>query len=88
MPVASLRRKSELLSFPEAASVGVAFAAAWLGVIRSAALQTGETLVVIGAPGGGGSAGVQIGHAAGARVIGVDVAPHWPATLSQSCKFI
>jgi NADPH:quinone reductase-like Zn-dependent oxidoreductase len=75
VPVASLRRKPERLSFAEAASVGVTFAAAWLGVIRSAALQAGETLVVIGARGGVGSAGVQIGHAAGARVIGVDVAP-------------
>jgi NADPH2:quinone reductase len=77
VPVRSLRRKPKALSFVQAASVGVTFAAAWLGIVRCTRLQAGETLVVIGASGGVGSAAVQIGHAIGARVIGIDIAePH------------
>lgn len=71
VPVASLRRKPAQLSYEQAASIGVNFAAAWLGVVEYAKLREGETLVVIGAGGGVGGAGVQIGHASGARVIGI-----------------
>ncbi|MDR3516340.1 MAG: zinc-binding alcohol dehydrogenase family protein [Azospirillaceae bacterium] len=77
VPVASLRRKPATLSHAEAASIGVNFAAAWLGVVDYARLAAGETLVVIGAAGGVGGAAVQIGHRIGARVIGIDrAAPH------------
>ena len=72
VPIASLRRKPTRLSHAEAASIGVNFAAAWLGVADYAALQTDETLVVIGAGGGVGGAAVQIGRRIGARVIGID----------------
>lgn len=72
VPIASLRRKPSTLSHAEAASIGVNFAAAWLGVADYAALKTGETLVVIGAGGGVGGAAVQIGRRIGARVIGID----------------
>jgi NADPH:quinone reductase-like Zn-dependent oxidoreductase len=72
VPGASLRKKPARLSFAQAASAGVTFVAAWLGVIDYAALRPGETLVVIGAAGGVGGAAVQIGRWTGARVIGVD----------------
>jgi NADPH2:quinone reductase len=72
VPVASLRRKPARLSFDEAASIGVTFMAAWCGTIEAAALQPGETLAVIGAGGGVGSAVAQIARRLGARVIGVD----------------
>ena len=72
VPVASLRRKPKALSHAEAASIGVNFAAAWLGVADYAALKAGETLVVIGVGGGVGGAAVQIGRRIGARVIGID----------------
>jgi len=72
VPVASLRRKPSTLSHAEAASIGVNFATAWLGVADYAALKAGETLVVIGAGGGVGGAAVQIAHRLGARVIGID----------------
>jgi NADPH:quinone reductase len=72
VPISSLRRKPTTLSHAQAASVGVTFMAAWLGVVSYAQLKAGETLVVIGASGGVGGAAVQIGHALGARVIGVD----------------
>jgi NADPH:quinone reductase-like Zn-dependent oxidoreductase len=72
VPIASLRRKPATLTHQEAASIGVNFAAAWLGIVEYAQLRTGETLAVIGASGGVGGAGVQIGRRIGSRVIGVD----------------
>lgn len=72
VPVASLRRKPSTLTHAEAASIGVNFATAWLGVAHYAALKAGETLVVIGVGGGVGGAAVQIARRIGARVIGID----------------
>src|SRR5882672_4500778 len=72
VPVASLRRKPKALSLEQAASIGVAYLAAWLGVVEYAQLAKGETLLVTGAGGGVGSAVAQIGKWRGARVIGAD----------------
>jgi NADPH:quinone reductase len=71
VPVASLRRKPDTLSFDQAASVGVNYMAAWCG-IEAAGLGAGETVVLIGAGGGVGGAAAQIARRLGARVIGVD----------------
>jgi NADPH:quinone reductase-like Zn-dependent oxidoreductase len=71
VPVASLRRKPETLSFDQAASVGVNYLAAWSG-IEVAGLGAGETILLIGAGGGVGGAAAQIAHRVGARVIGAD----------------
>src|SRR5271154_4110225 len=59
VPVTSLRRKPENLSFEQAASVGVNYVAAWCG-IDAAGLKAGETMVLIGAGGGVGGAAAQI----------------------------
>jgi NADPH:quinone reductase len=76
VPVASLRRKPDTLSIDEAASVGVNYMAAWCG-IEAAGLKAGETVLLIGAGGGVGSAAAQIARRLGARVIGADRhAPH------------
>jgi NADPH2:quinone reductase len=48
VPVISLRRKPDILSFDEAASVGVNYIAAWCG-LEAAGLQAGETVLLIGA---------------------------------------
>ena len=72
VPVSSLRLKPTSLSHAQAASIGVNFAAAWLGVVEYAALRPGETLVVIGSSGGVGGAAVQIGRRIGAHIIGID----------------
>jgi NADPH:quinone reductase-like Zn-dependent oxidoreductase len=72
VPVASLRRKPKALSLQQAAAIGVAYLAAWLGVVEYAQLAAGETLLVTGAGGGVGGAAAQIGKWRGARVIGVD----------------
>ncbi len=70
-PTASLRRKPGHLSFDEAASAGVNYMAAWLGV-ETTGLQAGETILLIGAGGGVGGAAAQIARRLGARVIGAD----------------
>jgi NADPH:quinone reductase len=72
VPIASLRRKPRHLSFEQAAAIGVTYLAAWLGLVESARITADETLLVIGANGGVGSAVAQIGKWRGARVIGAD----------------
>ncbi|MEO7058460.1 MAG: NADPH:quinone oxidoreductase family protein [Lapillicoccus sp.] len=49
----------------------IGYQTGWFGLHRRAHLQPGETLLVHAAAGGVGSAAVQLGKAAGARVIGV-----------------
>lgn len=75
VPITSLRRKPKALSLAQAASIGVTYLAAWLGVMEYAQLKSGETLLVIGAGGGVGGAAAQIGKWRGARVLGVDRYP-------------
>ena len=55
----------------EAASLTFAYQTGWFALHRRARIQPGETLLVHAAAGGVGSAAVQLGRAAGARVIGV-----------------
>ena len=81
VPVASLRRKPDTLSFDQAASVGVNYMAAWRG-LEAAGLSAGETVLLIGAAGGVGGAAAQIARRIGARVIGADLhAPHPDAPI-------
>jgi NADPH:quinone reductase-like Zn-dependent oxidoreductase len=83
VPVVSLRRKPEVLSFEEAASIGVNYMAAWCG-IEAAGLKAGETVLLIGAGGGVGGAAAQIAQHLGASVIGaVKQAPHPVAPIRQ-----
>jgi NADPH:quinone reductase len=53
----------------EAAGFLLAYQTGWFGLHRRARLQAGETLLVHAAAGGVGSAAVQLGKAAGAKVI-------------------
>ncbi|MCQ4208633.1 NADPH:quinone oxidoreductase family protein [Streptomyces longispororuber] len=55
----------------ETAALHIGYQTGWFGLHRRAHLQEGETLLVHAAAGGVGSAAVQLGKAAGARVIGV-----------------
>ncbi|MCC9307150.1 NADPH:quinone oxidoreductase family protein [Kitasatospora sp. RB6PN24] len=55
----------------EAAALHIGYQTAWFALHRRAALRPGETLLVHAAAGGVGSAAVQLGRAAGARVIAV-----------------
>jgi NADPH2:quinone reductase len=55
----------------EAAPFLLTYQTGWFGLHRRAGLKAGETLLVHAAAGGVGSGAVQLGKAAGARVIGV-----------------
>src|SRR5262244_3634339 len=70
VPASSLRRLPDGISFEEGAALTNVGVTAY-GALRTAELKAGETLVVLGATGGVGSAGVQLGKAIGARVIAV-----------------
>lgn len=64
-------RVPETMSDVDAASFRIGFSTAWIGLVRRAALQAGETLLVLGGAGGSGVAAIQLGLALGARVIAV-----------------
>src|SRR5437660_3300175 len=55
----------------DAAAFFITYRTGWFGLHRRARLAAGETLLVHAAAGGVGSGAVQLGKAAGARVIGV-----------------
>ncbi|MWB99318.1 zinc-binding dehydrogenase [Agromyces sp. MMS17-SY077] len=71
VPAEAVRLAPESLDDAAAAALTIAYQTAWFGLHRRAALQPGEWLLVHAAAGGVGSAAVQLGVAAGARVIGV-----------------
>ena len=59
----------DLMSFAEAAVFQVSYVTAYYALVQRAALQPGETLLVLGAAGAVGLAAIQLGKALGARVI-------------------
>lgn len=61
----------EALDDAAAAAMHIAYQTAWFGLHRRANLRAGQTLLVQAAAGGVGSAAVQLGKAAGARVVAV-----------------
>ena len=71
VPAALTRPAPDALDDAEAAALHIGYQTGWFGLHRRAAIRPGETLLVHAASGGVGSAAVQLGKAAGARVIGV-----------------
>ncbi|MGW2251178.1 NADPH:quinone oxidoreductase family protein [Kitasatospora sp. NPDC001660] len=65
----------ETLDDAEASALHIGYQTAWFALHRRARLRAGETLLVHAAAGGVGSAAVQLGRAAGARVIAVAGGP-------------
>jgi len=59
------------MSASEAASFVIPFQTAWIGLVTRAKIKPDETLAVLGAAGGTGSAAIQLGRALGARVIAI-----------------
>ena len=57
------------MDFTIAASVGLAYGTSYYALIERGQLQSGETLLVLGASGGVGLAAIEIGKILGARVI-------------------
>jgi NADPH2:quinone reductase len=64
-----LRPKPERLSFAQAAAYGAAYLTAYVSLVRRAAMEPGEWLLVHGAAGGVGLAAVDLGKIMGAKVI-------------------
>ena len=61
----------ENFAFEKAAAVPVNYGTTWFALHERASLQAGETLLITGAAGGTGSAAIQLGKAAGARIIAI-----------------
>jgi NADPH:quinone reductase-like Zn-dependent oxidoreductase len=70
LPEDAVSPKPTNLSMLEAATVGVPYVTAWLGLVESAALVAGETVFVVGANGAVGTAAVRLAKWMGARVVG------------------
>ena len=71
VPEGAVQPFPDAMSFEQAAGFQVAYGTSHLALAGRAALNPGETLVVLGAAGGVGLTAVEIGRAMGARVIGV-----------------
>jgi NADPH:quinone reductase len=67
----------------EAAPFYITYETCWVGLHRRARLQEGETLLVHAAAGGVGTGAIQVGKAAGARVIGVVGGPEKVALAKE-----
>ncbi|MER6827332.1 NADPH:quinone oxidoreductase family protein [Streptosporangium sp. NPDC000563] len=59
----------DAMSYESAAASGLVYSTAYFGLLRRGRMKPGETVLVTGAGGGVGSAGVQLAKAYGARVI-------------------
>jgi NADPH2:quinone reductase len=70
-PTAMTFAMPESIPLPDAAAIYMPFHLAWLALRERARVQPGETLLVHAAAGGAGSAALQLGVHAGARVIAV-----------------
>lgn len=70
--------------FVAASGLNIAYQTSWFALHRRARLQAGEWLLVHAAAGGVGAAAVQLGVAAGARVIGV-VGSEAKAEAARAC---
>jgi NADPH2:quinone reductase len=69
MPATALLPKAPQHTYAEAAAFGLTYATSYYALKQRAGLRPGETLLVLGAAGGVGSATIELGKAMGARVI-------------------
>jgi NADPH2:quinone reductase len=72
VPVETLSPKPKSMSMAQAGSIGVPYITAWASVVKAAQIQSGETILIIGAAGAVGQAATQIANWKKARVIGAD----------------
>ena len=72
VPVAGLAPKPNNLSMSQAAACGVPFLAAWMGLVDTAQLRSGQRVLITGVHGAVGQAAVQIARWRGCEVIGAD----------------
>jgi NADPH:quinone reductase-like Zn-dependent oxidoreductase len=76
VPVQNLFRYPPSLKTVEAAAIPVAFLTAWVCLFEAARARAGETVLILGAAGGVGTAAVQLARDAGLRVIGTAGGEH------------
>ena len=69
------------MSFNQAASLSLVYDTAWFALRERARLETGETVLVLGASGGVGRAAIQLAHAMGARVLAGILRPERAASV-------
>ena len=69
------------MSFADAASLSLVYDTAWFALRERARLETGESVLVLGASGGVGQAAVQLAHAMGARVLAGILRPERAASV-------
>ncbi|MEN8162449.1 MAG: NADPH:quinone oxidoreductase family protein [Myxococcota bacterium] len=69
LPERALSRIPDGVDFAAAAAFGVAYTTAWGALASAAALQPGETVLVLGAAGGVGLAAIEVARALGAEVV-------------------
>ncbi len=71
VPAQAVTKIPDSMSFEQAAGLLITYATTYHALVDRARIQPGETLAILGAAGGVGSAAIQIGKALGARVIAV-----------------
>ena len=69
------------MSFTEAASLSLVYDTAWFALRERARLESGETVLVLGASGAVGHAAIQLAHAMGARVLAGIARPERAASV-------
>lgn len=69
VPAGTVFKMPDAMSFEEGAALVMTYGTSYYALKNRAALKAGETLLVLGAAGGVGSAAVEIGKAMGAHVI-------------------
>jgi NADPH:quinone reductase len=75
VPVETLSLKPKSMSMEQAAAIGIPFITAWASVVRTAQIQPGEIILIIGAGGAVGQAATEIANWKRGRVIGADARP-------------
>ena len=60
VPVEAVRRKPSVLTFEQAATVGIPYLTAWRAVVDAASLKPGETILITGTTGAVGDAAARI----------------------------
>jgi NADPH2:quinone reductase len=72
VPAETLALKPKSLSMEQAGAIGIPYITAWASVVDAAQIQSGETILIVGAAGAVGQAATQIANWKQARVIGAD----------------
>ena len=72
------------MPFTEAASLSLVYDTAWFALRERARLETGETVLVLGASGGVGQAAMQLAHVMGARVLAGILRPERAASVQAA----